>query len=66
MPDPNNLNRYDEHSAAALIGLALMDLRQMARQVGLGHKVTIGGAEHLVFSYTELLELSLMAARGKD
>ena len=66
MPDLNSLNRYDEHSAAALVGLTLVDLRRMARQVGLGHAVNIGGAEHLVFSYEELLELSLMTARGKD
>jgi hypothetical protein len=66
MADANDLNRYDEQSAATLIGLAVADLRWMARQLGAGHKVKIGGAEHLVFSYPELLELSLMAARGQD
>ena len=58
--------RYDEHSAAALIGLSVQDLRRLAHQGGIGHSVTSGETEQLVFSYPELLELSLRAARGAD
>jgi hypothetical protein len=58
------LRRYDEHSAAVLIGLSLQDIHRLAQQVGLGQKVSSNGSEHLMFSYPELLELSLMAARN--
>lgn len=64
MPNLENLNRYDEHSVAVLIGLPINDIRRLAQQVGLGQKVSQGGTEHFVFSYPELLELSLLAARS--
>ena len=63
MAGTENLRRYDEQSAAVLIGLSLQDIRRMAQEVGLGQKVSSDGNEHLVFSYPELLELSLIAAR---
>ena len=58
--------RYDEHSAAVLIGLSVQDVRRLALQGGFGQRVTSGDTEQLVFSYPELLELSLRAARGAD
>lgn len=64
MTNTEELRRYDEHSAAVLIGLSLQDIRRVAQQVGLGQKVSSNGDEHFVFSYPELLELSLIAARG--
>lgn len=57
-------NRFDEHCAAVLIGLPLNDLRRLAQHGGLGHRVENGGSEHFEFTYPELLQLSLMAARG--
>ena len=57
-------NRFDEHCAAVLIGLPLSDLRRLAQHGGLGHRVANGGSEQFVFTYPELLQLSLMAARG--
>jgi len=63
MAGTENLRRYDEQSAAVLIGLSLQDIRRMAQEVGLGQKVSSNGSEHFVFSYPELLELSLIAAR---
>ena len=64
MTTTEDLRRYDEYSAAMLIGLSLQDIRRMAQQVGLGQKVSSNGDEHLIFSYPELLELSLIAARN--
>lgn len=63
MTNTDELRRYDEHSAAVLIGLSLQDIRRMAQQVGLGQKVSSNGDEYFVFSYPELLEMSLRAAR---
>ena len=64
MTSTEDLRRYDEYSAAMLIGLSLQDIRRMAQQVGLGQKVSSNGDEHLIFSYPELLEMSLIAARN--
>ena len=64
MTSTEELRRYDEHSAAVLIGLSLQDIRRMAQQVGLGQKVRNNGSELLFFSYPELLEMSLIAARN--
>jgi hypothetical protein len=66
MTSPESLNRYDEHSAAVLIGLSLTDIRRLAEKSRLGQKVKQGEHEHIVFSYPELLELSLLAARGNS
>lgn len=59
-------NRFDEHCAAVLIGLSTNELRRLALQGGLGHKVENNGNEQFVFTYPELLQLSLLAARGGD
>jgi len=64
MTATEELRQYDEHSAAVLIGLSLQDIRRLAQQVGLGQKVSSNGDEHFVFSYPELLEMSLRAARS--
>jgi len=64
MSPTEDLRRYDEHSAAVLIGLPLQDVRRLAQQVGLGQKISSDGSELLIFSYPELLRLSLMAARS--
>lgn len=66
MAGTEDLRQYDEHSAAVLIGLPLQDIRRLAQQVGLGQKVSSNGSEHLIFSYPELLELSLIAARASS
>ena len=63
MPGTEDLRRYDEHSAAVLIGLSLQDIRRLAQEIGLGQKISSDGSELLIFSYPELLRLSLMAAR---
>ena len=57
-------SRYDEHCAAILIGLAPDDLRFLARQAGVGRMISQGSSELLTFSYPELLQLSLLAARN--
>lgn len=59
-------NRFDEHCAAVLIGLSPRELRRLAVEGGLGHRVENNGNEQFVFTYPELLQLSLMAARGPD
>ena len=66
MQAAENEARYDEHCVAVLTGLALNDLRRLAQHAGLGRKVSDGGNEQFVFSYPELLELSLLAARGNS
>ena len=64
MAYPQNENRYDEICAAVLIGLAVDDLRRLARQAGVGRPVSQGSSEQFTFSYPELLQLSLLAARN--
>jgi len=64
MQNPENETRYDESCAAVLIGLPQTDLHRLAVKGGLGRRISSEGAEQLVFSYPELLQLSLMAARG--
>jgi hypothetical protein len=52
----------DECTAAALLGLALTDLRWFSRALRLGHKEDVGNATHTVFTYEELKRLSSEAA----
>lgn len=56
---------YDEHRAAVLLGVAPGDLRRLAQHLGLGRTITQAGTERMVFTYPELLRLSLLTARGQ-
>ena len=55
-------NNIDEHKAAALLGLAVPELRWFSRMLGLGHKETSGSTTQIVFTYEELKRLSSEAA----
>lgn len=57
-----NENMIDEKRAAALLGLALPELRWFSRLLGLGHEQISGEALHVVFTYEELKRLSSTAA----
>jgi len=52
----------DEKRAAALLGLALPELRWFSRMLGLGQKQESGDASQVVFTYEELKCLSSAAA----
>ena len=52
----------DEKRAAALLGLALPELRWFSRMLGLGHTQESGNAPQIVFTYEDLKRLSSAAA----
>ena len=52
----------DEKRAAALLGLALPELRWFSRMLGLGQRHENGNVSHVVFTYEELKRLSSAAA----
>jgi hypothetical protein len=56
------IHTVDEHRAAALLGLPLVDLRWFSRTLGLGHTEDTGNSAHTVFTYEELKRLSSEAA----
>jgi hypothetical protein len=52
----------DEKRAAALLGLAIPELRWFSRMLGLGQRQESGNASQIVFTYEELKRLSSAAA----
>ena len=52
----------DEKRAAALLGLAIPELRWFSRMLGLGQKQETGNVLQVVFTYEELKRLSSAAA----
>jgi hypothetical protein len=62
MANPGTSNIVDEYRAAALLGLALPDLRWFSRMLGLGHKEESGNSIQTVFTYEELKRLSSEAS----
>jgi hypothetical protein len=52
----------DEKRAAALLGLAIPELRWFSRMLGLGQRQEGGNASQVVFTYEELKRLSSAAA----
>jgi hypothetical protein len=52
----------DEKRAAALLGLAIPELRWFSRMLGLGQTQESGNASQVLFTYEELKRLSSAAA----
>ena len=52
----------DERRAAALLGLALPELRWFSRLLALGHRQENAGNAQIVFTFDELKRLSSAAA----
>lgn len=61
---PNSV--VDEQRAAALLGLALPELRWFSRMLGLGRRQEAGSATQVVFTYEELKRLSCEAAASDE
>jgi hypothetical protein len=62
----NSSSIIDEYQAAALVGLAIPELRWFSRMLGLGHKHISGSSVRTVFTYEELKRLSSEAATSDE
>ncbi len=60
----NIQEQVGEHRAAALLGLAMTEIRRFSRLSGLGHLEKGDRGEQVVFTYEELRRLCLLAAQS--
>jgi hypothetical protein len=60
----NLQNRVEEHRAAVLLGLPLVELRRYSRANGLGQMENGRRGEQFVFTYEELRRLCMLAAQS--